>query len=78
MAKKSPNQETDLENMGLLQELNDTMLILNDKGITHALLQSLWYHSEPSEVPYFLNQFLDWDFFCHFLQQGGSKKMATG
>jgi hypothetical protein len=32
-------------------------------------LGSIWYHSEPSDVPYSANQFLGWDFFCHFLQQ---------
>ena len=32
-------------------------------------LGSIWYHSEPSDVPYFPNQFLALDFFCCFLQQ---------
>ena len=32
-------------------------------------LGSIWYHSEPLEVPYSPNQFLGWDFFCRFLQQ---------
>ena len=27
-------------------------------------LRSIWYHSEPSDVPYFPNLFLDWDFFA--------------
>ena len=31
-------------------------------------LGSICYQSEPSEVPYSTNQFLDLDFFCHFLQ----------
>ena len=35
---------------------------------------SIWYHSEPSYVPYSPNQFLGWDFFCRFLQQTGSRK----
>ena len=35
-------------------------------------LGSFWYHSEPSDVTYFPNQFLGWDFFCHFLQQDSS------
>ena len=35
-------------------------------------LRSIWYHSEPSDVPYFPNQYLGWDFFCRFLQQVGS------
>ena len=30
--------------------------------------------SEPLEVPYSLNQFLGWDFFCHFLQQTGYRR----
>ena len=28
--------------------------------------------SEPSDIPYSLNQFLGWDFFRRFLQQTGS------
>ena len=43
------------------------------KGVTHAHLGSIWYHSEPSDVPYSPNQFLGWDFFCHFLQQDSSR-----
>ena len=39
---------------------------------TRAHLGPIWYHSEPSDVPYSPNQFLGWDFFCCFLQQGGS------
>ena len=35
-------------------------------------LESIQYHSEPSEVPYSPNRYLDRDFFCHLLQQGGS------
>ena len=42
------------------------------KGVTHVHLGPIWYHSEPSGVPYSPNQFLGWDFFCHFLQQDGS------
>ena len=34
------------------------------------------YHSEPSDVPYSPNQFLDWDFFCQFLQQDGSSSRS--
>ena len=37
-------------------------------------LGSIWYHSEPLEVPYSPNQFLGWDFFCRFLQQTGSSE----
>ena len=43
------------------------------KGVTHAHLGPIWYHSEPSDVPYSPNHFLGWDFFCCFLQQIGSK-----
>ena len=32
-------------------------------------LGSIWYPSEPSDVPYSPNQFLGWDFIWHFLQQ---------
>ena len=38
-------------------------------------LGSIWYHSEPSVVPYSQNQFLGWDFFCCFLQQDGSNSI---
>jgi hypothetical protein len=43
------------------------------KGITHAHLGPIWYHSEPSDVPYFPNQFLALGFFCPFLQQDCSQ-----
>ena len=43
-----------------------------NKGVTHAHLKPIWYHSEPSDVPYSPNQFLGWDFFCRFLQQDSS------
>ena len=36
-------------------------------------LGSIWYLSEPSNIPYFPNQFLALDFFCCFLQQDGSR-----
>ena len=39
--------------------------------VIHACLGPIWYHSEPSEIPYSPNQFLGWDFFCRFLQQDG-------
>ena len=42
-----------------------------------ALKGSIWYHSEPSIVPYSPNQFLGWDFFCRFLQQTGSRLCCT-
>ena len=34
------------------------------KKVTHACLGSIWYPSEPSDVPYSPNQFLGWDFFA--------------
>ena len=27
---------------------------------------------EPSDIPYSLNQFHGWDFFCHFIEKNGS------
>ena len=42
------------------------------KGLTHVHFGPIWYHSEPSDVPYSPNHFLGWDFFCCFLQQVGS------
>ena len=47
------------------------------KGVTHANLGPIWYHLEPSDVPYSPNQFLGWDFFCRFLQQDGSKLFVS-
>ena len=38
------------------------------------ILGSIWYHSEPLEIPNFPNQYFDWYFFCHFLQQGSSSE----
>ena len=32
-------------------------------GISHAHLGPILYHSEPSDIPYFPNKFLGWDFF---------------
>ena len=34
------------------------------KGVAHAHLGLIWYHSEPSDVPYSTNQFIGWDFFA--------------
>ena len=40
-------------------------------------LGSVWYHSEPSDIPYSPNQFLGLDFFfCRFLQQDGSSNKS--
>ena len=36
------------------------------KGVPHAHLAPIWYHSEPSNAP---TQFLGWDSFYRFLQQ---------
>ena len=33
------------------------------KGDTHAHVGPIWYHSEPSDVPYFTTQFLGCDLF---------------
>ena len=38
----------------------------------------IWYNSKPSEVPYYPNQYLDRDFFFHFLHQGGSSSCIYG
>ena len=72
MAKKSPNQETGLGNRGRLKVLNGTKLVLIDHELPLDNLESIWYHSEPLDVPYSPNQFLGWDFFCCFLQQDSS------
>ena len=45
------------------------------EGVTHIHLGPIWYHSEPSDVPYCPNQFLGWDFFYRFLQQTGSSSV---
>ena len=47
------------------------------KGVTHAHWGSIRYHSESSDVPYSRNQFFGWDFFCHFLQQDGSRPASA-
>ena len=39
-------------------------------------LGSIWYHLEPSDVPYSPNQFLGWELFCRFLQQDGSRRLS--
>ena len=47
------------------------------KEVHHVHLSPIWYHSEPSDVPYSKNQFLGWDFFCRFLQQESSSLVST-
>ena len=42
------------------------------KEVIYASLGPIWYHSEPSDVPYSPNQFLGWDLFCRFIQQDSS------
>ena len=37
------------------------------KGVSHAHLGSIWYHSGPSDIPYYPNQFFGWDFFLPLL-----------
>ena len=37
------------------------------KGVTHAHLGTIWYHLEPSDVPFSPNKFLVLDFFLPFL-----------
>ena len=49
---------------------NDAKLIRNEHD-----LGSIWYHSDPSDVPYSPNQFLSLDFFCRFLQQEKTGKI---
>ena len=51
-------------------ENKSSVRIPNDQGGPQTNLGSIWYHTEPSYVPYSPNQFLGWDFFCRFLQQG--------
>ena len=48
------------------------------KGVTHAHLGPIWYHSEKSDVPKSPNQFIGWDISCRFLQQDGSSKSSLG
>ena len=58
---------------GPLGALNDTKLILNDfKGVTHAHLGAICYHSESSDVPRSQTSFLVRTFF-RFLQRTGSR-----
>ena len=41
-------------------------------------LGSIWYHLEPLEVLFSLNQFLGWDFICRFLQQQDGSNIIAG
>ena len=43
-------------NRGPLKDLKDSKLSLNESKLSHEHLGSVWYHSEPSGVPYSLNQ----------------------
>ena len=45
---------------------------LGVKGVTHAHLAPIWYHSEPSNVPYYTRQCLGWDLCLLFLTANGS------
>ena len=56
--KKVPTKKLVLRNRRPPEALNDTKLILN------ACLGPIWYHSEPSNVPYSPNQFLGLGFFA--------------
>ena len=47
------------------------------KRVPHAHLGPNWYHSEPSDVPYFPNQFTGWDIFGRFLLKGSSSISET-
>ena len=73
--RKSSNQETVLGNRGFLKVLNDTKLVLSEHEWPLNHLGSIRYNLKPSDVPYFQNQFLGWDFFWHFQQQDGSSKV---
>ena len=61
--QKRPNQETGLGNRGRLKVLNDTKLFLNEPTIHNQFRINLVSFRT---FPYFLNQFLGWDFFCRF------------
>jgi hypothetical protein len=52
-----------LGNKGPLEALIDTKIILNNMSDSFNHLGSIWYQSEPLEVPYCQNQFLCLDFF---------------
>ena len=40
----------------------------------NAHLRPIWYHSEPSDITYSPNQFLDWDFFADSYSEMALKK----
>jgi hypothetical protein len=46
-----------------------------NESIMLIYLGAIWYHSEPSDVPYSSNQYLGWGFFYHFLQQDSSREV---
>ena len=56
--------------------LNDTKLTLMIKGVTHANLGPIWYHSEPPDVPFPKNQFLGWYFLPLLKQDVSSQKFS--
>jgi hypothetical protein len=45
------------------QQKKVTKLVLKSMSEPLEQLGSIWYHSEPLEVPCYPNQFLDWGFF---------------
>ena len=55
-----------------MKTLNGIKVVLNEHERPLDHLGSIWYHLEPSDIPYTSNQFLALDLFCHFLQQDGS------
>ena len=61
---KKDSTKFGLVNMGRLKVLNDTKLSRMSMSRSKRHLRSIWYHSEPSDFPYYPNQFLSWDFFC--------------
>ena len=70
---KSPNKSTGLGTRGHLKVLKDTKLVLNEHEWHPWSFRINLDHSESLKVPYSPNQFFGRDFFCHFLQQIGSK-----
>ena len=48
------------------------------KGVSHAHLGPIWYHSEPSDVPYSPNQFLGWDIFAVSYNKPALERVIVG
>ena len=64
-------------NRGHLTVLNDTKLVLNGAWVTPNHLGSIWYHSEPADVPCSKNLLRPISWFGLFLQINDSSYLIV-